>query len=424
MRPKTRDWRGGMVKVAGLLFALLVLTNDPMQAQTRKQYVDHARHLMTESPLVDGHNDFPYVARKNADLRLDSMDISVSQPSIMTDIPRLRRGLVGGQFWVAYSDPDFHHRGGPRVGMEQVDFIHQMIDRYDDFQFAGTAEEAMAAFDSGKIASIIALEGGHMIENSLGLLRQFYAAGVRYMTLTHGRNVDWADASTDEPEHGGLTKFGEEVVREMNRLGMMVDISHVSDQTMWDVLRVSEAPVIFSHSSARHFTPHRRNVPDDVLTALGEANGIIMINFVPGFIYLPTYEWDEERSAIPADERVSWVESHPPPLPDISVVADHIEYVRDLIGVEHVGIGGDFDGITLTPVGLEDVATYPELIAELLARGWSDDDAKKVMGLNILRVMCEVEGVASRLEERPVSTARIEILDEWDVSPEWERPRQ
>lgn len=414
-----------MLKIGGLLLATLFLGSHQMQAQNREQFVDHARSLMTASPLIDGHNDFPHVARVNADLKLDSLDISVSQPSIMTDIPRLRRGLVGGQFWVAYSDPDFHHRGGPRVGMEQVDFIHQMIDRYDDFQFAGTAEEVLDAFGSGKIASMIALEGGHMIENSLGLLRQFYRLGVRYMTLTHGRNVDWADASTDEREHGGLTRFGIEVVREMNRLGMMVDISHVSDETMRDVLRVSEAPVVFSHSSARHFVPHKRNVPDDVLTTVGEANGIVMINFVPSFIHLPTYEWDEELRAVSEVERDSWVEAHPRPLPDIAVVADHVEYVRGLIGVDHVGIGGDFDGIETTPVGLEDVSTFPHLIAELLARGWSDEDAKKVMGLNILRVMREVEAAAIRLSaQRSASTARIEILDGWDVPPEWEGPRQ
>ncbi len=380
---------------------------------------------MSESPMIDGHNDFPYAARETAGLNLDSLDIAVSQPSIMTDIPRLRQGMVGGQFWVAYSDPAFHHRGGPRVGMEQVDFIHRMIARYDDFQFASTADEIVSAFEAGKIASLIGLEGGHMIENSLGLLRQFYSLGVRYMTLTHSQNVDWADASTDDPRHGGLTNFGEEVVREMNRLGMMVDISHVSDETMRDALRVSEVPVIFSHSSARHFSPHKRNVPDDVLVTLGGNDGVAMVNYVTVFIHLQTYQWAEDREAIPEDDREKWSADNPLPLPDLGVVADHIEYIRDLIGVDHVGIGGDLDGISVNPIGLEDVSTFPYLIAELLSRGWSDDDIKKVMGLNILRVMRAVETGAARIQsQRPPSTARIEILDDWGVTPEWGVPRQ
>lgn len=270
-----------------------------------------------------------------------------------------------------------------------------------------------------------------MIENSLGLLRAFYRDGVRYMTLTHALTTDWADAATDAPRHGGLTRFGEEVVREMNRLGMLVDLSHVSDSTMWDALRVTEAPVIFSHSSSRHFAPHPRNVPDDIAAAVGKNGGVIMVTFVPSFIYLPTYQYGETMDSIASaviaatgdsaaaqDSVRTWRRRHPQPLPDIDVVADHIEHLRDVAGVDHVGIGSDFDGITSTPRGLEDVSTYPALVAELLRRGWSDNDVKKVIGLNVLRVMREAEHVAARLQrEHPPSTAQIEVMDHWSSKP-------
>lgn len=275
-----------------------------------------------------------------------------------------------------------------------------------------------------------------MIENSLPLLRSFFRLGIRYMTLTHSRNTDWADASTDSLRHGGLTRFGEEVVREMNRLGMLVDISHVSDSTMWDVLSVSEAPVIFSHSSPRIFTPHLRNVPDDVTRALKANGGVMMVNYVAPFIHKPSRRWYERRdsvrtvvlsasgdSASTVDSVRSWVRHNPMPRPDLAVVADLIDHVRDIAGADHVGIGSDLDGIDVPPIGLEDVSTFPALIAELLRRGWSDEDAKKVIGLNVLRALRQVEVVAERLQrERRPSTAQIEILDGWEFEPPWQQP--
>jgi membrane dipeptidase len=275
-----------------------------------------------------------------------------------------------------------------------------------------------------------------MIENSLAVLRNFYRLGVRYMTLTHSRNTAWADAATDSMVHRGLTPFGEEVVREMNRLGMLVDLSHVSDSTMWDALRVTQAPVIFSHSSPRTNTPHPRNVPDDILRAVARNGGVVMVNYVAPFIYRPA--WDQSQaqqaylrglqergrdSAAIRDSMRVWLAAHPVPRPDLAVVADLIEHVRDVAGVDHVGIGSDLDGIEETPVGLEDVSTFPALIAELLRRGWKPEDAKKVIGLNVLRVMRQVEAVAARLQrERGPSIAQIEILDGWPTPPPWTGP--
>ncbi|MFQ6045411.1 MAG: dipeptidase [Gemmatimonadales bacterium] len=388
--------------------------------------MERARRLMREVPLIDGHNDLPWALRSGYASSFDSLDISQPHPELMTDIPRLRKGLVGAQFWSTYTPSSFADRGAARAGMEQGDIVHRMVERYPDvFEMAGTADDIERIHREGRIASMLGLEGGHMIENSLGMLRAFYRDGVRYMTLTHSQNTQWADAATDSLEHGGLTRFGEEVVREMNRLGMLVDLSHASDSTMWDVLRVAEAPVIFSHSSSRHFTPHSRNVPDDIARAVAENGGVIMVNYVASFIYLPAYEQGQRRRAAFTrlreagvggvalrDSIRAWDERNPAPRPDLNVVADHIEYLRDVAGVDHVGIGSDLDGIDTPPIDLEDVSTFPALIAELLSRGWSDEDAKKVIGLNVLRVMRAAEAVATRLQkERGPSTATIEALD-------------
>ncbi len=408
-----------------------------LEAQIDAAYLERARQLMREVPLIDGHNDLPWELRINYALRFDSLDIAKPQPQIMTDIERLQSGLVGGQFWSVYAPAAFARSNAARVGMEQVDVVYRMVERYPQaFAIAVTADDIVRIHRSGKVASLLGLEGGHMIENSLAVLRSFHRLGVRYMTLTHSRNTDWADASTDSAKYGGLTDFGEEVVREMNRLGMLVDISHVSDSTMWDVLRVTEAPVIFSHSSPRLFTPHVRNVPDDVTRALRQNGGVMMVNYVASFIHEPARQWYPERAAYRAqvlamtgdsaaaeDSVRAWAARNPMPRPDLKVVADLIEHVRDVAGVDYVGIGSDLDGIDVPPIGLEDVATFPALIAELLRRGWSNEDAKKVMGLNVLRVMREVERVAARLQrERTPSTAQIEIVDRWDVGPSWERP--
>ncbi len=406
-------------------------------AQAGDPYLERARALMREVPLIDGHNDLPWELRVNYGLSFDSLDISRPQPQIMTDIPRLRDGLVGGQFWSIYTPVAFDKHNAARAGMEQTDVVYRMVARYPQaFEIALTADDITRIHRSGKVASLLGLEGGHMIENSLALLRGFHRLGIRYLTLTHSRNTDWADASTDTLVHGGLTAFGEEVVREMNRLGMLVDISHVSDSTMWDVLGVTEAPVIFSHSSPRVLTPHKRNVPDDVTRALRDNGGIMMVNYVASFIHEPARQWGLERNAlrtrvfettgdsVAAQDSVrAWTRTHPMPRPDIKVVADLIEHVRDVAGVDHVGLGSDLDGIDVPPIGLEDVSTFPALIAELLRRGWSDEDAKKVIGLNALRVMRDVEAVAARLEqERAPSNAQIEMLDAWGIDPSWDAP--
>jgi membrane dipeptidase len=383
-----------------------------------------ARVLMRQVPLIDGHNDLPWELRARFHSSFDSLDIAREQPAVMTDIPRLRAGLVGGQFWSTYTPSDILHPA--REGMAQVDIVHRMVARYPDaLEWARTAEDIERIHASGKIASMAGLEGGHMIENSLPLLRAFHREGVSYMTLTHSANTDWADAATDTLHHGGLTRFGEEVVREMNRLGMLVDLSHASDSTMWDVLGVTEAPVIFSHSSSRRFTPHPRNVPDDIVRAVAENGGVIMVNYVLPFIDQAAYEWYEERDLLAGrltaagrmpgelqDSLAAWETGRPRPRPDLGVVVDHMEHLREVAGIDHIGIGSDLDGIAMAPRGLEDVSTFPALIAELLRRGWSDEDARKVIGENVLRVMRDAERTALRLQhERSPSVATIEALD-------------
>jgi membrane dipeptidase len=407
------------------------------RAQDSATFLARARQILSEVPLIDGHNDLPWAVRTQFGFSLDSAHLDRGQPKLMTDIPRLRAGLVGGQFWSTYTPSSFEGKGAARAALEQIDIVHRLVARYPEtFALALTADDIERMHQEGKIASLIGLEGGHMIENSLAVLREFYRLGVRYMTLTHSRNTAWADASTDSMVHRGLTPFGEEVVREMNRLGMLVDLSHVSDSTMWDALRVTQAPVIFSHSSARHFVPHPRDVPDNVLRAVAENGGVVMVNYYPSFIYKPTYDYDAQRdeyqrglfargwdSLTVRDSLRAWAVHHPVPLPDLGIVADHIEYMSNVAGIDHVGIGSDLDGIDVNPIGLEDVSTYPALVAELLRRGWMAGDIKKVVGLNVLRVMRQVEAVAARLQqERGPSLAQIEVLDGWSTKPPWEGP--
>ncbi len=348
-----------------------------------------ARALHREVPLIDGHNDYPWALRENnAERDFNKLDIRMPQPKIHTDIPRLRAGGVGGQFWSVYVPVMLQGPAAIRATLEQIDVVHRMVRKYPDtFELATTAGDVERIFKAGRIASLIGMEGGHSIDTSLATLRMFHAAGARYLTLTHSANVPWADSGTDMPKLGGLSRFGEEVVREMNRLGMMVDLSHTSPDTMQDAIRVSEAPVIFSHSDARALNDHGRNVPDDVLRLLPKNGGIVMVTFVPGFL-------TKDGKATLAD------------------AANHMDHIRKVAGADHVGIGGDFDGIPTVPVGLEDVSTYPALTAELLRRGWPEADVRKALGLNMLRVMRRVEDVAARLQtQREPSTATIEQLD-------------
>ncbi|MGH9374123.1 MAG: dipeptidase [Vicinamibacterales bacterium] len=393
-----------------------------------QDFMARAKALHKQSPLIDGHNDYPWALRENNIERdIEKLDIRSPQPSIHTDIARLRQGGVGGQFWSVYVPASMQGQTAVRATFEQIDVVHRMMRKYPDtFELARTAADVERIFKAGRIASLIGMEGGHSIDNSLATLRMFYAVGARYMTLTHSTNIAWADSGTDTAKVGGLSRFGEEVVREMNRMGMLVDLSHTSPETMDDALRVTEAPIIFSHSVARALNDHGRNVPDNILRQLPKNGGVVMVTFVPGFLSpavnehgkLLQAERDRLRAQYPNDaarvtaEIEAWRKANPEPRATIGDVANHVDHIRKVAGIDHLGIGGDFDGITSVPQGLEDVSTYPALTAELLKRGYSDADIKKILGLNVLRAMKRAEEVAARLQkERQPSTATIEKLD-------------
>ena len=388
------------------LALLLLLLPVSLSAQ---DYRAQALRILRTTPLIDGHNDIPDAIRERGGL--DSVDFATLQPRLMTDIPKLRAGGVGAQFWAAYVPVTTIHEGEhPAVyALEQIDLTHRLCARY-----AGTFAEARSAadidrnFKAGKISCLIGIEGGHAIENSLGALRMFADLGVRYMTLTHWETIDWADAATDTAKHDGLTAFGEQVVLEMNRLGMLVDLSHVSDATMMDALRVSRAPVFYSHSSARALANHVRNVPDSILKIVGQKGGVVMVNFNPGFVSEAVRLYGDSVTAWSAALRASGADSARRadsvkawmargPKATLKQAADHIEHIRDVAGIDHVGLGSDFDGISDVPEGLEDVSKFPDLLAELLRRGWSEADVRKLAGLNALRVMRDAERVSAQM---------------------------
>jgi membrane dipeptidase len=383
-----------------------------------------ARRALRATPLTDGHNDLPWRIREDT-LRphdVEAYDLRRRTPG-HTDIERLRRGMVGAQFWSVYIPGEIRDSGYARVQLEQIDIARRVVAKYSDvFQLATTEADVRRAFRAGRIASLLGMEGGHAIENSLGALRAYYDLGARYMTLTHNVTLDWADAALDSAKHGGLTPFGEEVVREMNRLGMLVDLSHVSPATMSDALNVTQAPVIFSHSSARALCDVPRNVPDSILARLPRNGGVVMVTFVPQFISCTVAQHaagrDRELAAIARRlgtdsaairrEIATWIAANPAPQATLSQVADHIEHVRRVASVDNVGIGSDFDGIDATIVGLEDVSTFPALFAELARRGWTEVDLRKLAGDNVLRALARAETVAARLKrERAPSTATI-----------------
>lgn len=388
----------------------------------------HAQELLTAHPVVDGHNDLPWRLREQVRYDLDRRDIAGDQSAhLHTDIPRLRAGGVGAQFWSVYVRSDLTGGDAVVAVLEQIDCVLRLVDRHPDaLRLAVTADEMEAARAEGRIASLMGAEGGHSIANSLGVLRMLYTLGVRYMTLTHNDTIDWADSATDEARHGGLTAFGEEVVREMNRLGMLVDLSHVSPGTMRAALRVSQAPVLFSHSSSRAVCDHVRNVPDDVLEQLPRNGGVAMATFVPQFILPAAAEWivganenmkahglhplDQSAEAQAVQE--AYAADHPRPVADIGTVADHLDHMREVAGVDHLGLGGDYDGVAHLPEGLGDVSGYPRLFAELLRRGWSEDDLAKLAWRNAVRVLRDAGSVAEGLRgERGPSNASIEELD-------------
>lgn len=406
--------------------AVLLMTTNSLSAQP--DLLARAKALHGQAPLIDGHNDFPWALRGLDPGRdLAKADITKSVPALMTDIPRLRAGGLGGQFWSVYVPSTMAPADAVVATLEQIDIVHRMVKRWPEtFELALTADDVERAFKRGRIASMIGIEGGHQIDSSLATLRMMYDLGARYMTLTHNNNPPWADAAADQAAHGGLTKFGEEVVREMNWLGMLVDLSHVSPGTMEDAIRVSQAPVIFSHSSARAVADVPRNVPDAILRQMPKNGGVVMVSFVPGFTSTDVATYDRRASAQltlfrtqnPRDEAAvtmamdAWRKANPGPRATVAQVADHIDHIRKVAGIDHIGLGGDFDGITEVVQGLEDVSTYPALTAELLKRGYSDDDVKKVIGLNVLRAWKQAERVSADLrKQRGPSTATLKGLD-------------
>lgn len=405
---------------------------------TDTDYEARVVRVLKQTPLIDGHNDLPWEIRERfksqlsaVDLKADTSKLPVPPDSapLMTDIVRLRAGHVGGQFWSVWVPVSLKGAEAVETTLEQIDLVKRMAARYpSDLEMALTAADVRRIHHAGKIACLIGVEGGNQIDNSLAVLRQMYDLGARYMTLTHVLTTDWADSATDTPAHHGLTAFGVEVVHEMNRLGMLVDLSHVSPDTMKAALAESEAPVMFSHSSARALDDHPRDVPDDVLERVAKNGGVVMANFAPSYVSAARNQWEADRAAeqarynappygglyIGQPDRAKaalarWDQEHPKPVVTLEQVADHIEHIRKVAGVDHVGIGSDFDGIPDTPRGLEAVDRYPALLVELMRRGWSDADIAKVAGENILRVMADAERVATRLRaQKTASEAVIE----------------
>jgi membrane dipeptidase len=401
--------------------------------------VSRALRVLTASPVMDGHNDLPWRIREDTlhPHDVEAYDLHARAPG-MTDLARLKKGHVGAQFWSIYipgepGDAAYKSNGAvsskpgyARVQVEQFDIARRVIEKYPELQWALTADAVRANFKRGTVASLLGLEGGHAIENSLALLRQYYDLGARYMTLTHNVTLDWADAALDSAKHRGLTPFGREVVREMNRLGMLLDLSHVSPGTMSNALDVTEAPVIFSHSASRALVDHKRNVPDSILARMPKNGGVVMVPFVTSFVSAAVKADDDALEAAtaaaakahPSDSAAAhadvakWRAAHKRPQASVTDVADAIDHVRKVAGVDHVGIGSDFDGITENVVGLEDVSTFPTIFAELARRGWSDADLAKLASGNVLRVLKEAEQVSARLKKtRKPSNATIEQLD-------------
>lgn len=411
--------------------AIATSTHGAKAAAPDAALLARAREILQTSPLIDGHNDLPWALRENFQNHLAKIDLrgdtSKLDPPMNTDIGRLRRGGVGGQFWSVYVPVELPGADALQATLEQIDVVHRLAASYPDvFEIARTADDVERIRRAGRIASLIGIEGGHSIHDSLAALRMLYLAGARYMTLTHTSNTDWADSATAAPQHGGLTRFGEAVVREMNRLGMLVDLSHVAPETMKKAIAASAAPVIFSHSSARALVDHPRNVPDDVLRLVPGNRGVVMVTFVERFDSEEVRAHDAEVEAetarlkflYPQDaervkrEAAAWGQADPAPRATVAQVADHVEHVREVAGVDAVGIGSDFDGMPTQPLGLEGVGEYPALFAELLRRGWSDADLAKLARGNVLRVLREAEAVAARLQkERAAADALIGELD-------------
>jgi membrane dipeptidase len=433
-RPAPAATRGMAIGLALLLLGVSL-------AARADDYQRRVEQILLRTPLIDGHNDLPWEIRERfkgdlaaVDLGADTAHLPAPEGAapLMTDIPRLRAAHMGGQFWSVWIPTETKGSEAVQTTLEQMDLVKRMAERYPaDLEMAYTAADVRRIHRSHKIAAMIGIEGGHQINNSLAVLRQMYDAGARYMTLTHTSNTAWADSATDKPVLHGLAPFGIEVVREMNRLGMLVDLSHVSPETMRAALGASAAPVIFSHSSARALVDHPRNVPDDILRSVAANGGVVMVNFAPGYVSDARNRWDADQAAertrfnsppyvglyIGQPERAKaaladWEQKHPRPATTLAQVADHVDHIKQVAGVDHVGLGSDFDGIGDAPVGLAGVDRYPALLEELMRRGWTDADVAKLAGENVLRVMAATEKVAERLRaERPASGALLAAPD-------------
>jgi len=421
--------------------SMLFLAASTVVAADANRLAARVDAVLARTPVIDGHNDLPWEVRDRFAGDLAKIDLGADTsklpapagaPALMTDIPRLRAGHVGAQFWSVWIPVSTKGPEAVRMTIEQIDIVKAIAARWPrDFAMAYSVADIRRAQREGRIASLIGVEGGHQIDDSLAVLRQYHDLGARYMTLTHSSNTAWADSATDAPVHHGLTPFGKAVVREMNRIGMLVDLSHVSEATMRAALEVARAPVIFSHSSARAITDHPRNVSDEVLRLVAKNGGVVMVNFAPGYVSEARRRWDADRAAEKArfdsppfgglyigdaerakSELAKWEAAHPAPVVGITDVAAHVQHVRDVAGVDHVGIGSDFDGIPETPAGLDGVDRYPALFVELARRGWSDADLAKLAGANLLRVMTDAEAVAARLRatETPAQVT-IDALD-------------
>ena len=410
-----------LLAAAALLLVATPAFSQPISPSVQKR-IDR---ILKRTPLIDGHNDLPWALREDFKLSVEGLESGTDQrkPPLMTDMERMRKGRVGGQFWSVYITGTTLGDEAIRTTLEQIDTAHRLIDAYPEhLELAESADDLVRIHRKRRIGSMLGVEGGTQIGGSMPTLRQFYARGVRYMTLTHNQTTDWADAATDEPKHDGLNAFGVEVVKEMNRLGMLVDLSHVAPATMKDAIAATRAPVIFSHSDAYALNPHPRNVPDDVLALLPQNGGVMMVTFVPGFLSPEVWAWSRERSAEEArlkslfsfskakvEERLkSWEAAHPRPPVQVSAVADHIEHVVKIAGHDHAGIGGDLDGIPYGVEGLSGVEGYPLLFAELIRRGWSDRNLAKLAGGNVLRALRKAEEVASSMKDERPSMATLE----------------